>query len=116
MKHIIFQLLQWEKSEGVIKTYNDIQKKIASIYKEVTNYSMQNVANEFRFKQQDDKNVEMIYKKFVNVIADITVSGDGSWQQRGLSSLNGLVTLIASDSVKCVDYWVLKKSYSSCSS
>ena len=87
-----------------VKTYNDVQKKIASIYKEVTNHSIQNVANEFRLKQQDDKNVEMIYKKFVNVIADITVSGDGSWQQRGLSSLNGLVTLIASDSGKCVDY------------
>ena len=68
---------------------------------------MQNAANEFRFKQQDDTNVEMIDNDFENVIADITLPGDGSWQKRGFSSLNGLVTLIASDSGKCVDYRVI---------
>ena len=77
---------------------------------------MQNAANEFRFKQQDDTNVEMIDNDFENVIADITLPRDGSWQKRGFSSLNGLVTLIASDSGKCVDYRVLTKSCSSCSS
>ena len=76
---------------------------------------MQNAGNEFRFKQQDDRNVEMI-DNFENVIADIAVSGDGSWQKRGFSFLNGLATLIASDSGKCVDYRVLTKSCSSCSS
>ena len=73
----------------------------AIVYKEVTNQSMQNAGNEFRFKQQDDRNVEMI-DNFENVIADIAVSGDGSWQKRGFSFLNGLATLIASDSGKCV--------------
>ena len=43
-----------------IKAYNDMQEKIASVYKEVANQSMQNAANEFRFKQQDDRNVDMI--------------------------------------------------------
>ena len=43
-----------------IKAYNDMQEKIALVYKEVTNQLMQNAANEFRFKQQDDRNVEMI--------------------------------------------------------
>ena len=66
---------------------------------------MQNAGNEFRFKQQDDRNVEMI-DKFKNVIADITISGDGSWQKRGFSFLNGLATLIASDSanVQIIEY------------
>ena len=58
----------------------------------------------------------MIDNNFENVIAGITVSGDGSWRKRSFSSLNGLATLIASDSRKCVDYRVLTKSCSSCSS
>ena len=58
----------------------------------------------------------MIDNNFENAIADISASGDGSWQKRGFSSLNGFVTLIASDSGKCADYRVLTISYSSCSS
>ena len=85
------------------------------IYK-MPNQSMQNAANEFRFKQQDNRNAEMIDNNFQNVIADVTVSGDGSWRKRGFSCLNGLSTLIASDSGRCVDYRVLTKSCSSCSS
>ena len=77
---------------------------------------MQNAANEFRFKQQDNRNAEMIDNNFQNVIADVTVSGDGSWRKRGFSCLNGLSTLIASDSGRCVDYRVLTKSCSSCHS
>ena len=34
-----------------IMAYNDIQEKIASVYKEVVNQSKQNAANEFKFKQ-----------------------------------------------------------------
>ena len=41
-----------------IKAYNDMQEKIALVYKEVANQLMQNAANEFRFKQ-DNRNVEM---------------------------------------------------------
>ena len=44
-----------------------------------------------------------------NNILDITVSGDGSWQKRGHSSLNDVVTLVASDTGKYVDYRVLSK-------
>ena len=33
-----------------IKAYNDMQEKIALVYKEVANQLMQNAANEFRFK------------------------------------------------------------------
>ena len=77
---------------------------------------MQNAADEFRFKQQHNRNVEMVDNNFENVIANITVSGDGSWQKRGFSSLNWVVTLIACGSGKCVDYRVLAKPCSSCSS
>ena len=37
------------------------------------------------------------------------MSGDGSWQKREHSSLNDVVTLVASDRGKCVDYRVLSK-------
>ena len=60
------------------------------IYK-MPNQSMQNAANEFRFKQQDNRNAEMIDNNFENLKADITVSGDGSWRKRGFSCLNGLL-------------------------
>ena len=49
-----------------IKAYNDMQEKIALVYKEVANQSMQNAANEFRFKQHNDRNVEMIDNNFEN--------------------------------------------------
>ena len=54
---------------------------------------MQNAVNEFRFKQQDDRNAEIIDNNFENAIADIIVSGDESWQKRSFSFLNGLLTL-----------------------
>ena len=44
------------------------------------------------------------------------MSGGGSWQKRGHSSLNGVVTLVASDTAKCVDYRVLSKHCASCKS
>ena len=40
-----------------IKAYNDMQEKRASVCKKVAKQSMQNAANEFRFKKQDDRNV-----------------------------------------------------------
>lgn len=40
---------------------------------------------------------------------DITVSCDGTWQKRGFSSLNGVVTIISSDTRKCIDYRIKSK-------
>ena len=99
-----------------IKAYNDMQEKTASAYKQAANQSIQNAANESRFKQQDDKNVEMIDNNFKNAIADIIISCDRGWQKRGFLSLNGLVTLIAGVSSKYVKCCVLTKPCSSCSS
>lgn len=44
------------------------------------------------------------------------VSWEGTWQKRGNSSLNGVVRIIASDTGKYVDYWVLLKTYNTCAS
>lgn len=40
------------------------------------------------------------------------MSCDGSWQRRGYSSLNGVVTVISSG--KCLDYQVLSKVCNAC--
>ena len=44
------------------------------------------------------------------------MSCDGSWQKRGHSSLNGVVTVISSDSGKCLDYRVMTKTCKACES
>ena len=51
-----------------------------------------------------------------NEVTDIVVSCNGTWQRRGFSSLNGVVTVIASDNGKCVDYRVKLKQCASCTS
>ena len=48
-----------------------------------------------------------------NEVADIVVSCDGTWQRQGFSFLNGIVTIIASDTGKCVDYRVKSKQCAS---
>ena len=42
------------------------------------------------------------------------VSIDGTWQKRGYSSLNGIVTTISRDCGKCIDYQVVTKSCKAC--
>ena len=43
-------------------------------------------------------------KKKKNEVEDVAVSCDGTWQRWGFSSLNAVVTVLASDTGKCVDY------------
>ena len=45
---------------------------------------------------------------------DIDASFDGTWQKRGHSSLNGIVTAISRDTGKCFDYRVMSKNCSGC--
>ena len=47
-------------------------------------------------------------------ISDITVSCDGRWQKRGHNSLNVIVTVIAVDTGKCLDYRVRTKKCKAC--
>ena len=91
------------------KAFNEIQENLSEAYKQVADVSMQNAANEFRFsgaEREIDLDVSCDGR-----VPDITVSGDKSWQKRGHSSFNGVVTIIASDSAKCQDYRVLSETY-----
>ena len=49
-------------------------------------------------------------------VTDIGVSLDGTWQRRGYSSLNGVVTAISLETGKCVDFEVRSKSCKQCKS
>ena len=51
-----------------------------------------------------------------NEVADIAVSCDGTWQRQGFSSLIGVVTVIAIDTGKCVNYQIKSKQCASCTS
>ena len=42
-------------------------------------------------------------------VANIEISIDVAWQRRGYASLNGLVTVVAIDTNRCVDFEVLSK-------
>ena len=45
---------------------------------------------------------------------DCAVSVDGTWQKRGYSSRNGVVSVISKHNEKCVDYEVLSKHCKAC--
>ena len=47
-------------------------------------------------------------------ITDVSVSVDGSWQKRGFSSLNGVVTAIAIKTGKVLDTEILNRNCKSC--
>ena len=47
-------------------------------------------------------------------VCDIAASFDGTWQRRGYSSLNGVVTTISIDTGKCLAYECLTKTCKSC--
>ena len=77
-----------------IKSFNEMQQNIASLYQDsANNDSMQSASDELH---------NMANEKFgqKNEVADILVFCDGTWQRWGFSSLNGVVTVIESDTGK----------------
>ena len=87
------------------KPYDSIQKSLLRAYKEVSQWSQSCAAKETREKlglTSDD------------AVADLNVSVDGTWQTRGFSSLNGVVTLMSSINGKCLDTDVLSKKCRAC--
>lgn len=82
-------------------SFNDLQEKLHDLYLKAADISMESAANELK-KNDDDP------------ITNITVSCDGTWQKRGFSSMNGVVTIIASETGKCLDYQVMSKVCNAC--
>ena len=89
-------------------TFDDISCGIHNAYVETSQESMSKAAEEVRSKiiKEDITNVDE--KGIVNT----SVSGDGAWQKRGFSSLNGVMTLISNG--KCIDIEVMSKKCRQC--
>ena len=90
-----------------VKVFNEMQLKIADAYIKVSKTSMTDAAEEIHQDNIQEGDSE-------DFVANITVSCDSTWQKRGHSSLNGVVTVIATDTGKCLDYHVLSKHCDAC--
>ena len=69
---------------------------------------MKNAA--FEVKEKLSKNIENL----VDQVIDCDVSFNGSWQKRGYSSKNGIVSAITNDNGKVLDFTVVTKKCKAC--
>ena len=81
-------------------SFSEMNKDIAVSYSKVAKGCMLKAANEVHSGADD------------NSLCDIGVSCDGTWQERGFSSLLGAVTVISVETGKCLDYKVMPKKCS----
>ena len=87
-------------------TCNDINVKLHPFYVKTTEKSMKSAAEEVRKYINPDASK--------NDIVDCDISCDGSWQKRGHSFLNGIVSAISRDVRKVIDYKVYSKYCHGC--
>ena len=86
------------------KSYNRINDVLHQLYCEVASNSMLDSANE----------IHSLVKEGQDVVVDEDISLDGTWQKKGHSSKNGVVTAISASTGKCLDYHVMSKSCKDC--
>ena len=87
-------------------TYNDINVKLHPYYVKTAEESMKAAAEEVRMYINPDVSK--------NDVVDCDISCDGSWQKRGHSSLNGIVSVISRDVKKVIDCKVYSKYCHGC--
>lgn len=85
--------------------YDKIVTSLTDVAKTVAETSMMDAIEELRQKHDASD----------SDIVDIDVSGDGSWQRRGYSSHNGVVTVISLETGKVVDVEPMSKTCKACS-
>ena len=90
-------------------TYDEINRELHNAYVGSAQESMEKVALEI-CDLESQKLDATASTTDTDSVLDTKVSGDGVWQKRGHSSLNGVVTLIGNG--KCIDYEVLAKNVS----
>ena len=84
--------------------YDKIVNRLNVVAKEVANETMTDVSENLLSKSKDPNH---------DTVID-TVSCDGSWQKRGYSSLNGVVTVISMDNGKILDIEPMTRTCKSC--
>ena len=89
------------------KAYKDCAKVVKEAYCKTAHVSMLAASNELLAQRFGDESTD-------DSVANIEISTDGAWQRRGYASLNGLVTVVAMDTNKCVDFEVLSKTCKTC--
>ena len=90
------------------KTFLETQSSVGSVYVKVAEANMNSAATEVR-------KVDGVQQVTANEVVNTTISTDGTWQKRGFSSRNGVVTIISNSTGKCVDYRVKTKTCKACS-
>ena len=69
--------------------YDKVVENVSNVVKDVAHETMQDAANEIKREEEE--------------ITNTAVSVDGSWQKRGYSSFNGVVTAISMETGKILD-------------
>lgn len=81
------------------RNYSKIIEKLEESAKHVAEESMSNAASSLRGDSE---------------FADVGVSVDGTWQRKGFTSMNGIVTAISIDNGKVLDTSILSKNCKGC--
>lgn len=85
-------------------SFQQMNGDIGASYSRVAKQCMLEAANELHADPVNEN----------DLLVDVGVSCDGTWQKRGFSSLLGAATVISMDIGKCIDYAVLSKKCSIC--
>ena len=87
-------------------TSNSYDKSVQTLLKattEVAEETMQDAADEIKGDSDND-------------VVGVEISGDGSWQRRGYSSLNGTFTALSLENCKVLDCEIMSRHCKSCKS
>ena len=83
------------------KSYNKTLHKLLDVYQNLVDQNMKNAADELIPAGETSR--------------DIMRNFDGSWQKRGFTSNNGVVSAISVESGKCIDFQIETKTCKLCS-
>jgi len=96
-----------------INNYNKIVSKLTNAVKCVAEDTMMDAAQELKDLKNDHSVLNSINDRLLNVI-DVAVSCDGTWQRRGYSSNNGVVSIISMETGKVLDVEAMNKVCKGC--
>ena len=85
--------------------YDKTVNRLNIVVNEVANETIRDASEDLFSKSKDPNN---------DTVIDTALSSDGSWQKRGYSSLNGVVTVISMDNGKILDIEIMTRTCRSC--
>lgn len=91
-----------------INNYNKIVLKLTNAVKCVAEVTMMDAAQELKGLKNDHFVLNSITDRLLNPI-DVALSCDGTWQRRGYSSINGVVSVISMETGKVLDVEAINK-------